>query len=68
MRYVVQRTSVYSHSRLASHAQELFGQDHGRGRLVLVTCTDWDGVEYERNVVVLAKPLGAPAGARTAHR
>jgi hypothetical protein len=31
--------------------------------LVLVTCTDWDGVEYESNIVVLAKPLGAPAEA-----
>jgi LPXTG-site transpeptidase (sortase) family protein len=61
MRYVVRRTTVYSKAQLARHAQELFGQDHGRGRLVLITCTDWDGVEYESNVVVLAKPLGAPA-------
>lgn len=63
MRYVVQRTSVYSHARLAARSEELFGQDHGRGRLVLVTCTGWDGVVYERNVVVLAKPLGSPADA-----
>jgi LPXTG-site transpeptidase (sortase) family protein len=61
MRYVVQRSTVYSKARLARHAPELFGQDHGRGRLVLITCTDWDGVEYESNVVVVAKPLGAPA-------
>ncbi|SFC84463.1 LPXTG-site transpeptidase (sortase) family protein [Nocardioides terrae] len=61
MRYIVGRTKVYSKAQLAEHAQELFGQDHGRGRLVLITCTDWDGVEYESNVVVLAKPLGAPA-------
>jgi LPXTG-site transpeptidase (sortase) family protein len=63
MRYVVERSKVYSKAQLARHAQELFGQDRGRGRLVLVTCTDWDGVEYESNIVVLAKPLGAPAEA-----
>jgi LPXTG-site transpeptidase (sortase) family protein len=61
MRYVIRQKRVYSKAELARHAQELFGQDHGRGRLVLVTCTDWDGVEYESNVVVFAKPLGAPA-------
>ena len=62
MRYVVRQSTVYSRAALAKHAQELFGQDHGRGRLVLVTCTDWDGAEYESNIVVFAKPLGAPAG------
>lgn len=61
MRYVVQRSTVYSRHQLARHATELFGQDHGRGRLVLITCTGWDGAEYESNVVVFAKPLGAPA-------
>ncbi|WP_344045436.1 class F sortase [Nocardioides panacihumi] len=60
MRYVVQRTKVYSRAAIAQHAQELFGQDHGRGRLVLITCTDWNGTAYESNVVVTAKPLGAP--------
>ncbi|MDH2413739.1 class F sortase [Nocardioides sp. CER19] len=64
MRYVVQRTKVYSKAAVARHAQDLFGQDHGRGRLVLVTCTDWNGVTYESNVVVVAKPLGAPADQR----
>ena len=68
MRYVVQRTKVYSKAQIARHAPELFGQDHGRGRLVLVTCTDWDGVAYESNVVVVAKPLGAPVDADDPHR
>jgi LPXTG-site transpeptidase (sortase) family protein len=63
MRYLVQRSTVYSRAQLAQHAQELFGQDHGRGRLVLITCTDWNGADYESNVVVVAKPLGAPADA-----
>jgi len=60
MRYVVQRSQVYSKAALAKRAQALFGQDHGRGRLVLITCTDWNGHEYLSNVVVLAKPLGSP--------
>jgi len=62
MRYVVQRSTVYSKRAIADRAQALFGQDHGRGRLVLVTCTDWNGHEYLSNVVVLAKPLGSPVG------
>ncbi|GAB7005560.1 hypothetical protein JCM18899A_30330 [Nocardioides sp. AN3] len=65
MRYEVERTTVYSHRQLARHAQQLFGQDRGRGRLVLVTCTDWNGAEYESNVVVLARPLGEPAERQT---
>ena len=68
MRYVVQRTKVYSRAAIVRHAQELFGQDHGRGRLVLITCTDWNGAVYESNVVVTAKPLGAPATQGTRQR
>lgn len=63
MRYVVQQSRVYSKAALAKRAQALFGQDHGRGRLVLITCTDWNGREYLSNVVVLAKPLGSPVDA-----
>jgi LPXTG-site transpeptidase (sortase) family protein len=61
MEYVVRRSTVYSRADLAKRARELFGQDRGRGRLVLITCTDWDGREYQSNIVVLAQPLGAPA-------
>jgi LPXTG-site transpeptidase (sortase) family protein len=61
MRYEVLHQKVYSKARLAARARALFGQDHGRGRLVLITCTDWDGREYDSNIVVVAKPLGAPA-------
>lgn len=60
MRYEVQRTRVYSRRQVAAQAPQLFGQDHGRGRLVLVTCTDWNGSAYESNVIVFAKPLGSP--------
>jgi len=61
MRYAVRQTKVLSRARLAERSLALFGQDRGRGRLVLITCTDWNGSFYESNVVVLAKPLGSPA-------
>ncbi|AYY14049.1 class F sortase [Actinobacteria bacterium YIM 96077] len=41
---------------LADRAEELFGQD-GEGRLVIVTCDDWDGDTFESNVVVTATPM-----------
>lgn len=63
MRYVVTQVVVLSKSRLAERSQDIFGQDRGRGRLVLITCTDWNGHDYLRNIVVFAKPLGAPADA-----
>ncbi len=46
---------VYSRAQLASAKEELFAR-RGDSRLVLITCTDWDGREYRRNVVVLATP------------
>lgn len=60
MRYVVTEVVVLTKERLAARAQGIFGQDRGRGRLVLITCTDWDGHDYRRNIVVFAKPLGSP--------
>jgi LPXTG-site transpeptidase (sortase) family protein len=48
---------VYSRAEVAAKAHELFGQDRGRGRLVLVTCTDWNGADYESNIVVFADPV-----------
>ena len=57
-RYVVKKVRVYSKGTVAQDAQRLFSQDVP-GRLVLVTCEDWNGVQYLSNVVVVAKPLGA---------
>ncbi|GGO70960.1 class F sortase [Nocardioides deserti] len=57
VRYRVTTVQVMSRARLAERAEALFGQDHGRGRLVLVTCSDWNGSYFENNVVVLARPL-----------
>ncbi|MDN4172562.1 class F sortase [Nocardioides sp. SOB77] len=55
VRYRVSAVRVLSRAELAEQAEALFGQDHGRGRLVLVSCTDWNGSTFENNVVVLAR-------------
>ncbi|WP_316932240.1 class F sortase [Nocardioides marmotae] len=55
VRYRVSGVRVLSRAALAEQAEALFGQDRGRGRLVLVSCTDWNGSEFESNVVVLAR-------------
>lgn len=60
MRYRVQQVRVLGKDEVAQDAVDLFGQDGGSGRLVLVSCTDWDGAVYESNVVVTAVPLGQP--------
>ncbi|MFT4084482.1 MAG: class F sortase [Nocardioides sp.] len=59
--YQVDDVVVLSRAQLADRARRLFGQGHGQGRLVLVTCTDWNGSEYLSNVVVLAHRYGAIA-------
>jgi LPXTG-site transpeptidase (sortase) family protein len=51
--YVVRATTVYAKSSLASDAGRVFSQAVP-GRLVLVTCEDWNGYEYLSNTVVLA--------------
>lgn len=61
MRYRVTHSEVVEREDLASRAEDIFGQDRTAGRLVLVTCTNWDGSVYEDNIVVYAKPLGSPA-------
>lgn len=55
--YRVTRTTVLSKAQVDQRATRLFGQDHGGGRLVLVTCTDWNGSDYDSNVIVLATPV-----------
>ena len=58
--YVVRQVAVYSKGRIADDAERLFSQD-APGRLVLLTCEDWDGTRYLSNVVVTATPASAPA-------
>jgi len=56
--YDVRSVEVFGKGSIARHAQRLFSQEV-RGRLVLVTCEDWDGTRYLSNVVVVAKPVRA---------
>jgi hypothetical protein len=53
----VDAVSDYSKAWLATHARSVFSQTV-RGRLAVVTCTDWNGTIYESNTVVLATPVG----------
>lgn len=56
VRYHVRTVRVFSKGAVASHAERLFSQEVP-GRLVLVTCEDWDGERYLSNVVVTAAPV-----------
>jgi LPXTG-site transpeptidase (sortase) family protein len=55
LRYVVHAEASYRRTALARRAPQLFSQS-GPGRLVLVTCEDWNGEVYLRNRVVVATP------------
>jgi len=56
IRYVATSVTNYPKRSLAKHAAELFDQTT-RGRLVLVTCEDWNGEVYLSNAVVIAEPV-----------
>ena len=56
--YRVTQVEIYRKARIADHAQRVFSQS-GPGRLVLITCEDWNGEIYLSNVVVYAEPLRA---------
>jgi LPXTG-site transpeptidase (sortase) family protein len=58
IRYVVRQVRVYAKGRIADDAGRLFSQ-RVPGRLVLLTCADWDGARYLSNVVVTATPRAA---------
>lgn len=53
--YRVVKVVDLSKARLARTAARLFDQ-RGPGRLVIVTCSGWDGEEYLSNTVVTAQP------------
>jgi LPXTG-site transpeptidase (sortase) family protein len=57
VRYETTRTATYSRAELARNRARLFGQGREEHRLVLITCTDWDGAEYRSNTVVFAEPV-----------
>ncbi|QWC86841.1 class F sortase [Nocardioidaceae bacterium] len=56
-RYRVTSVRTWSKAELAERNEQIFAQDRGRGRLVLITCEDWNGSDWESNVVVMAKPV-----------
>jgi LPXTG-site transpeptidase (sortase) family protein len=53
--YDVRTVQIFRKGSVARHAERLFSQEVA-GRLVLVTCEDWDGTRYLSNVVVVARP------------
>lgn len=55
IRYDVSDVRIYRKASLARHAATVFSQE-APGRLVLITCEDWDGQQYLSNVVVVARP------------
>lgn len=54
--YVVRTVRIYEKGALARKAARLFSQEVS-GRLVVITCEDWDGSQYLSNVVVVAEPV-----------
>jgi LPXTG-site transpeptidase (sortase) family protein len=58
MEYATTKVVTWSKSELADRAVEIFAQQRSDTRLVLITCTDWNGSDYDSNIVVFAKPLG----------
>ena len=65
--YAVVDVDVYTRRALARHADQVFRLS-GPGRLVLVTCSDWNGVDSDTNTVVntvvVARPVHATARTR----
>ena len=55
--YAVTEVRIYRKASLARHAESVFNQSVP-GRLVLVTCEDWNGTTYLSNAVVFAAPRG----------
>ncbi len=53
--YEVREVEIYSKGSLAREAERLFSQSVP-GRLVVITCEDWNGEIYLSNVVVTATP------------
>jgi LPXTG-site transpeptidase (sortase) family protein len=53
--YRVQSIDVRSKNEVARDAEEIFAQT-GAGRLVLITCDDWDGTAWRSNIITIAAP------------
>ena len=53
--YEVGSVETLSKDEVAQRAEELFDQSVP-GRLVIVTCTDWDGEVWQSNIITIANP------------
>jgi LPXTG-site transpeptidase (sortase) family protein len=53
--YRVKSIEVLSKGDFARDAGEIFAQT-GAGRLVIITCDDWDGTVWRSNIVTIAAP------------
>jgi LPXTG-site transpeptidase (sortase) family protein len=53
--YRVQSMEVLSKDEVARNAEKIFDQTSA-GRLVLITCHDWDGTAWRSNIVTIAAP------------
>jgi LPXTG-site transpeptidase (sortase) family protein len=56
--YNVQSIEVLSKDDVARNAEQIFDQT-GAGRLVLITCGDFDGTVWRSNVVIIAAPVSS---------
>ena len=54
--YRVQSIDVLSKEEVARNAEKIFAQT-GAGRLVVITCDDWDGNAWRSNIVTIAAPV-----------
>ena len=53
--YRVRSVDVLSKDQVARQAEKIFAQT-GDGRLVIITCDDWDGTSWRSNIVTIAAP------------
>jgi LPXTG-site transpeptidase (sortase) family protein len=53
--YRVQSVEVLSKDDVARNAEQIFTQT-GPGRLVVITCDDWDGTTWQSNIITIASP------------
>ena len=53
--YRVQSTDVLSKDQVARDAEHIFTQA-GPGRLVVITCDDWNGTVWQSNIITVAVP------------
>jgi LPXTG-site transpeptidase (sortase) family protein len=53
--YRVKSIDVLAKDAVARHAEDIFAQT-GAGRLVIITCDDWDGTVWRSNIVTIAAP------------